>query len=77
MKPNIVVLSENPVDLAFPEEFARAVASTLPHRHKWRHMKDVVKSKRNARRRSTTFTAKGEYSCECGAVKLGPPVGGL
>lgn len=77
MTENIVVLSDNPADLLFPEDFARAVASALPHRHKWVHLKDVVKTKRNNRRKSISFTAKGEYSCECGAIKLGPPVGGL
>ena len=71
---NVIVRATTPCDLVFPTEFAAAVTASQ-HRHKWSHIRDVTLVQR--KRDSVRLTAKGEYGCICGAIKRGPPVGGL
>ncbi|QBC44427.1 hypothetical protein [Iodobacter fluviatilis] len=55
-------------------------ACTNGPRHKWKFVKDIAVKKMSgcANGFSTlSITAKGVYSCECGAKKCGNPHGGI
>lgn len=58
---------------------AAAATCTLGPKHKWAHVRDlVVKNiKINSRGTTVRMSARGEYKCECGAVRHGKSIGGL
>lgn len=52
---------------------------TLGAKHKWAHVRDITITniKSGPRGTTTRMSARGEYKCPCGAVRIGRSVGGL
>lgn len=48
-------------------------------KHKWVHVRDITVTNATYGPRGNTvrMSARGEYKCECGAVRIGTSKGGL